>query len=261
MNEISKHLMEYWSHSGIESGDMVLIHSSIKRTLKHFKTNGLSITPLDIFHSFSEMVGSNGTLLFPLFNFQEFTEKAFFDFSNTPSQMGALTELVRNLPKSVRTGHPIYSFAVIGAKSYLFKDLDNKSAYGLDSPFSILDEHDGKIAILDLDDQHSMTFYHYVEEIKKVKYRYMKEFSGTYIDKEGNAKNKIYTMFVRDIENNVVTHVNPTGQILWDRGMYVGERPFEGNGLRSIKARDVFKVTAEIIENNQAKGLLYKDDV
>ncbi|TDA70079.1 MAG: hypothetical protein D9V47_03140 [Clostridia bacterium] len=61
-------------------------------------------------------------------------------------------------------GHPIYSFAVIGALSERFHGVDNFSGNGAGSPFGILCELDGKIAVLDLDDQNSMTFYHHIEQ-------------------------------------------------------------------------------------------------
>lgn len=56
----------------------------------------------------------SGTLLFPSFNF-EFTESVPFDIKTTPSHMGALTEAARMHSQAIRTGHPIYSFAAIGA--------------------------------------------------------------------------------------------------------------------------------------------------
>ena len=53
----------------------------------------------------------------------------------------------------------------------------------LRSPFGILKNIGGKIAILDLDDQSSMTFYH-IEELNKVDWRYFKKFKGVYVDKK-----------------------------------------------------------------------------
>ena len=82
--------------------------------------------------------------------------------------MGSLTEYVRKNKNIIRTGHPIYSFGVIGAKENKFKDVNNVSGYGKDSPFSILTSLDGKIAVLGLNEQRSMTYYHYVEELSLI---------------------------------------------------------------------------------------------
>ena len=94
-------------------------------------------------------------LIVPLFN---------FDIRNTPSQMRALTEVARKRFGTIRISHSIYSFAVLGKEKKMFDGLVNESSYGEDSPFGRLHKLDGKIASLDLEDQNSMTFYHYVEE-------------------------------------------------------------------------------------------------
>jgi len=85
-----------------------------------------------------------------------------------------LAEAGRVHAKAVRTGHPIYSFAVIGYRSKEFENIDNESGYSEESPFGLLKRMDRKIAALDVDDQDCMMFYHHVEEVKKVDYRFFK---------------------------------------------------------------------------------------
>ncbi|HPD67791.1 MAG TPA: AAC(3) family N-acetyltransferase [Ignavibacteriales bacterium] len=254
---IKEELAEQWKNSGINEGDIVLIHSDLKRTLFNYYQKGIKLSSNDILESFIMAVGKSGTLLFPLFNF-DFTKGVPFDIRITPSHMGALTEAARKYPTSVRTGHPIYSFAVIGNLANKFSNIDNYSAYGADSPFAILTQLNGKIAILDLPDQNSMTFYHHIEEINQVDYRYHKEFSGLYTDIYGITKNKTYSIFVRDLERNVVTHVNPMGELLWKEGLYKGDKPYEKSGLRVINARNLFDFVTEIIKKGKALNLLYK---
>ena len=43
--------------------------------------------------------------------------------------MGLISELVRKNPASVRTGHPVYSFAVLGFNSKEVKELHNYAEY------------------------------------------------------------------------------------------------------------------------------------
>ncbi len=104
------------------------------------------------------------------------------------------------------------------------------------SPFAILRELNGKIAVLDLPDQNTMTFYHYVEEMYGVPYRYMKTFTGEYTGSNGKTEVRTYGLFVRDIEKKVLTHVNPAGELMWNNGLYKSFRPHEGTGLRVISA-------------------------
>lgn len=134
---ITKELARSWRESGIFEGDMVLIHSSIKSTYKNYLKRGIKVTPEITLESFLDAVGPNSTILFPLFNF-DFCNGEAFDINNTPSHMGALTEVARKYPGVVRTGHPVYSFCVIGKKKNQFHGICNHSAYGSESPFALL---------------------------------------------------------------------------------------------------------------------------
>ena len=247
---MSSELAQSWRSCGIAPGDTILIHSSLRRTLRTYKT-----TPQDVLESFLEAVRPGGTVLFPLFNF-DFTKGVPFDINNTPSQMGALTEAARIHPHARRSGHPIYSFAAIGAQAQKFA-VDNFSGYGPDSPFAILRQLGGKIAVLNLDDQNSMTFYHHIEEMLEVPYRFHKKFTGQYTDTNGVSSERTYGLFVRDIEKGVLTDVNPMGEILWEKGLYRGERPGQGVGLRTISANLMYDAVSEIVTTGRALGLLY----
>jgi aminoglycoside 3-N-acetyltransferase len=249
-------LAERWRSSGVERGDTLLLHSNITRTLRTCRRSGWRATASDILDSFLAALGSSGTLLLPLFNF-EFTKGVPFDIRHTPSQMGALTEAARLRAGAVRTGHPVYSFAALGAEARRFAAVDNVSAYGEDSPFAILRTLDGTVAALDLEDFDSMTIYHHVEELKRVPYRYFKDFTGEYTDSEGRTSLRTYRIFVRDIEHGVVTNVNPAGELLWAEGLYRGFRPGVETGLRTIKATRMFNFVASIIDQGRALDTLY----
>lgn len=225
------HLTDAWTAAGIETGDAVLIHSSCKRIAKLLG----SPDPIgDILASFRRAVGPRGMLLFPLFNFDWCAGKP-----RGQSEMGALTERAEIQPDATITQHPVYAFAIIGRYPW---PLNNKSAYGEHSPFAWLHECGGKIAVLDLDERNSMTSYHYVEEMLKVPYRFMKDFRG-------------WTIYVR--QDGVKTDVYPMGEILWDRGIWKGEREGVGYGLRVAKMNEIFDATAEIIRSGKAEGTLY----
>jgi len=245
-----------WAELGIGKGDTVLIHSSLRRTITRYKRQGIELSPETVLDSLLDAVGASGTILLPLFNF-DFAKGIPFDIRRTPSRMGSLTEAGRLHPDAVRTGHPIYSFAAIGARAERFRGLNNFSGYGEGSPFAILRELDGKIAVLDLPDQDSMTFYHHIEEMHEVPYRYHKTFSGEYTDQGGMTGVRTYGLFVRDLENGVLTHVAPMGELLWESGLYAGSRPQEGSGLRVISSREMYDFVSAVILSGKAKGLLY----
>lgn len=256
-NEVIYKLAEDWCAAGIMEGDMMLLHSSPLGTLQRISRMGVKATPDLIINSFLQALGSSGTLLLPLFNF-DFTKGVAFDIRSTPSHMGSLTEAGRLWVGAIRTGHPIYSFAVIGRQADIFHGLKNFSGYGHDSPFGILHRLGGKIGVLDLPEQTSMTFYHYIEECHEVPYRYHKIFTGPYINSDGVESTESFSCFVRKLEDGVITHVNPMGEILWEKGLYTGFRPNEGCSLRVISASSLFDEVAIVLNEGRAKGLLYE---
>lgn len=254
---IQESLAEEWLKAGVQKGDVLLVHSDITRTLFMHYRQKMMISPEDILESFLKAIGPSGTLLLPLFNF-DFTKGVPFDIRTSPSKMGALTEAGRMHPLAVRTGHPLYSFCVIGHRAKEFKSVNNFSGYGSDSPFGLLREMDGKIAVLDLTDQRGMTFYHHVEEMHEVDYRYHKTFTGQYTDASGHVENKTYGLFVRKLEDGILTLLNPVGELMWQSGLYSGCRPNEGCGLRTISARNMYDFVSTIILSGKAKNLLYQ---
>jgi aminoglycoside 3-N-acetyltransferase len=128
---------------------VLLLHSSTRGTLRRLKKLGFAMEIETVLDSFLHALGPDGTLLLPLFNF-DFCKGLPFDIRTTPSQMGALTEAGRRRSEAVRTGHPVYSFAILGRQANLFSRVNNFSGYGPDSPFAILHKSGGKVAVLDL---------------------------------------------------------------------------------------------------------------
>jgi aminoglycoside 3-N-acetyltransferase len=235
----------------------LLVHSSLQRLLRQgSKMFDFRITPETVYKSLLHCLGNEGTLLLPLFNF-DFPTTKHFDIRNTKSQMGVLTELGRLDPHAVRTGHPIYSFAVMGKQAERFRNVDNYSGYGEDSPFGMLRALGGKIAVIELTDQNSMTSYHYVEEQNQVDYRYLKEFEGTCIGWDGQEYTRKYALFVRKLERGVKTDVNRMMDHLWDMGLYKGFKPGTGLGMRTIAMEDLYRETEKMIKAGKAKEYLY----
>jgi len=257
--KIIQTLAKSWNKSGLEKGDLVLVHSSLmKLILKVKRYYGDLPTAQMVYDSLLMAIGEEGTLVLPLYNF-DFEDTKFFDIRKTPSQMGALTEVGRKDPKAIRTGHPIYSFSVRGRLAKEFEGIDNKSGYGDDSPFAKLHELGGKIAVIGLKDRNSQTSAHYVEEQMQVDFRRYKEFTGDYVDKDGNKSTRTYLLYVRDTENGVdQTDNDNLMDWYWNEGGYRGEKWDEGYGMRTITFADLYRLTEKLIKKGLADTHLYR---
>jgi aminoglycoside 3-N-acetyltransferase len=254
---LTSELRNYWLKSGIQKGDNLLFHLDTRRTFFYFKKKYINFEVDNFFDSLLEIILPEGTIAFPTFNF-DFNKGVTFDYLNTPSRMGSLTEHARLSKLSYRTLNPVYSFSIIGKIKKKFQGIDNISWYSKDSPFHIFNELNFKIFILDLEDNDSMTFLHYCEEFFQVNYRYYKNFSGYYIDGDKKKFFKTYKGYVRKLENGIVTSCNNAANILWERKLYKGCQPKSGNGIRYIFTNDYFNFFKECFELNRLENFFYK---
>src|SRR5689334_14049282 len=85
---------------GMQPGDTIFVHSAYS-TLSRAE-GGVDGGPQTVVDAILETVGAEGTLIMPTFNY-DFLRGTPWDIRTTPSQMGVLTELVRNDPRASRT--------------------------------------------------------------------------------------------------------------------------------------------------------------
>ena len=192
---------------GIKKADILYISSDVTLlTLDALRKCGLKgKKDIDEFYSFlingmQEMVGNEGTLLFPVFTWS-FCRNIPYDEKTTQGEVGALGNWVLNNREDFkRTKHPLYSFMVWGKDADMLVKMNNRTAWGQDSPFAYLHSKHAKNLIINVSLGGSFTFLHYVEETIKVPHRYYKDFHGQYLDADGKAEERTYTMFVRDLD-------------------------------------------------------------
>jgi aminoglycoside 3-N-acetyltransferase len=240
-------LVDGFRGMGVEPGDTLLVHSSYK-----------SFGPVDggpqtVIKALEAALGPEGTLIMPTFNF-DFNKGQPWDVRSTPSQMGVLTELVRKDPRARRVFHPIYSFAILGKHAEMLGGLRYKSSYERGSVFGKLRDLDGKIMVVGLSYTNSMTFFHHIEQMEGVDYRFLKQFTGQVTGWDGATRTETYEMLVRDIDKGVITEVNPMGELMEQAGVIksgqIGEAP-----VKLMKANEVYEFTAR--EMRRDPHLLY----
>ncbi|MCY3800164.1 MAG: AAC(3) family N-acetyltransferase, partial [Chloroflexi bacterium] len=93
---------------GLERGDVVLVHSSLKAV------GWIEPNPSAIVKAFRDVLGPEGTLVVPTLVPALRGLRPLFDLRESPSEMGTLTEIVRKWPGALRSNHPTHSVAAIG---------------------------------------------------------------------------------------------------------------------------------------------------
>jgi aminoglycoside 3-N-acetyltransferase len=235
---------------GVEAGDTMLVHSSYK---SFGPVDGGPQTVIRALETALDTDGE-GTLIMPTFNF-DFNKGQAWDVRTTPSKMGVLTEIVRQDPRAKRVFHPFYSFAILGKHAEMLGSLRYKSAYERGSVFGKLRDLDGKIMVIGLSYNDSMTFFHHIEQMEGVDYRFLKQFTGQVTDANGTTYTDTFEMLVRDIDKGVLTMVDPMGNLMEEQGVIKSAQIGEA-AVKLMKANEAYAFTAR--EMRRDPHLLYR---
>lgn len=124
---------------GVETGDKVVVHSSLKAI---GKVDGGAAT---VAAALLDVLGSQGPLAAPAFSYAG----TRFNPETEPSVTGAVTETVRRWPGAVRSWRPTHSWAMIGPDAVGFAEghhLIGGVSFG--SPLDRIAQAGGKILLL-----------------------------------------------------------------------------------------------------------------
>jgi len=216
---------------GVSDGDILYVSSDIKTLLfqlsEKFNITGKADRNAalnEVVDVFQNVVGSRGTLLFPVFSW-DYCRGNGFDIRNTKGEVGTLSNWVlKNRSDFRRTRHPMYSFMVWGKDTEYLCSMDNQDAWGCMSPFRYFQVRGAKQLLFNIEAYQGLTFGHYVEQEVDVPYRHPKYFFGTYIDESGSEETRMYSMYVRDMDvemecnvhNDFLIEKGVAKQVEWD---------------------------------------------
>jgi aminoglycoside 3-N-acetyltransferase len=161
-----------------------------------------------------EVLGEDATIVMPTFTFA-FGRTRVWDYHQTCSETGALTEHFRKLPGAMRSIHPFHSLAAMGPRADQFAQCESLSSFGPGSPFALLYEMEAINISIGIDLDGGATFLHHTEEVAQVPYRFYKEFPGDVSDQYGNKLPKTFKIYAREI-NNTYEYDNIWGHVRYD---------------------------------------------
>jgi aminoglycoside 3-N-acetyltransferase len=229
------------SEIGILSGDTVFVHSDTQLAMYLFRADWLEECMELLLKSFEEVLGPSGTLVVPTFNY-DFCNGKPYNHQKTLSQVGKFTNYILQQPDMKRSLHPIFSCAAIGADADICDNV-SKSAFGKISIFDRLNLVNAKIVFFGCPFERC-TFIHYVEQSHGVKYRFLKDFTGTIIN-----NNREYTdtfdFLVRDLDGDVEVYLGKLEQRLRVRGYLT-----ESIGIMQVSARDIYNTAYTMLNED-----------
>lgn len=243
---------------GIKKGDKVDIVSDLRTIMLDCREKKIRFQPDVFLNTFCDVVGPEGTILVRTFSW-DFCHGKGFDIKNTGSQVGALGNVALKNPRFKRTRHPLYSWMVYGVDTEQLIQMNNKEAFSRDSVFGWEDKENILLVRIGNPEAHGFTIFHYIEELVGVPYRYIKEFSGNYIDENGKCEQRTYSMYVRNLKMSVETNTYAYEPIFEKQGV-VCKTDFSDIFLEKYELNRACRIMEQDVRYNGSKlSVSYKD--
>ena len=252
---------ELISHVGIQKGDIIDVASDMVSIMMFCRRRKIDFNPDRLIDSLKGLVGDDGTVMIRVFNW-DFCHGGRFDIGSTLSKVGALGNVALKRSDFKRTAHPLYSWMVWGKGAKELCAMDNKCAFGKDTPFDYLYLNNAKQLTMGNTVADACTQMHHSEALCKVPYRYEKTFTGEYVDANGVLSTRSYSMYVRPLNLSVVNTNTDEGERrkkLIDLGI-MQEYMYEGAlGCTSILLHEVTDFFNDDIMNNEGRFIVSID--
>ncbi len=234
----------------IQKGDLVLLTSDIlklaiksRKSEKEFDVNAF----LD---SFLEVLGQEGTLLIPAYNFDLEGGDAYSHTETLP-MTGSLAVAAMKRNDFIRTSHPLHSFFVCGRDALPLSDMKNVSSFGPDSPFAYLMENNALMIFAGTTVAEAMTFKHFVEEAEQVWYRKYRKIEIKYTDEQNNVSDRLYKLYRK--KPGWTMNLQRIEKVLSENTLITSL--INGISFSSIRCNDVFETISEDIRENNAASI------
>ncbi len=201
------------------------------------------------------VLGGSGTLVAPTFTYAREGPGSPYIHETSVSETGALSEHIRRLDGSIRSIHPVFSFAAIGGEAESLCETVSGHSYGYDSTAHRLLERDAFVISLGLSPHIGAFFLHVAEVMAGVPYRYTKTLDiDVYV--QGGLIDRSFFHFVKYRNVDVELDTNRLVDRLIRRDL-LGYRPLGVSGVWAYRARDLFNTTTDLLKRN-IYGLMAK---
>lgn len=172
----------------IQKGDTLLVHSSLSNI--GYVEGGAET----VISALLEAIGPEGNLLMPsspnaALQLDYMLANPIFDVLQTPSRMGAMSEVFRKMPSVKRSLHPTEPVCSLGPDADWLTSghLGQITPYSIDSPFARLYQKHGKILYIGVTLNNAGTNLHTLEDAVDFPYPiyYHENFQSVVIDEYG----------------------------------------------------------------------------
>jgi aminoglycoside 3-N-acetyltransferase len=183
---------------GVQKGDTLFLSTRLFTLGKLYKANSKQALCEIIHEAIHEVIGDKGTLVAPTFSQQIGFHGLDYIHEETPCQTGIFGEYIRNLPKSIRSFHPVFSISAVGLKKEEICNQFSQSGFGYGSAMHNLFAQNAKAVCMGFDyyTGHIGSGLHVVETLYGVPY-YFNKILDVKSYKDGTLSNKTFIANIR----------------------------------------------------------------
>ena len=245
-----KDIIKAYKKLGVKKGMVLAVKTDI-RFLGPYESNNQNELLNDHYEALANIIDLNeGTIVVSTGTTSLCNTNIPFDLDKTKSEMGSLTEFIRNKKGAKRSFHPFNSYSAIGKHSAYICDNFNRHSVGPNTPEAKLIKLDAKYLSIGLHPKDSSTIIHHIEKTAGVPYRYIKEFNHPVIKNNKVVKEKFY-LNVRYRESRIVMDL---GKKIFPyfkkKGYKINEVKLGRGKVYLFSSKDFFLASLELLEKD-----------
>lgn len=202
----------------IKRGDIIDVASDLLSVMLRFRERRERFDADQLLDALKEAVGEEGTVLIRTFNW-DFCHGVPFHYKTTPSRVGSLGNAALRREDFKRTKHALYSWCVWGKEQEYLTEIDPVDAFGDDSIFAFLEEHNANLIRIGQMKTSALTNFHRAEQRAGLPVRFIKQFTGMYTGCDEICREKTYSMFVRKLEYTIRDRGDAVNEVMLKKGV------------------------------------------
>tara|TARA_B100000963_G_scaffold354992_1_gene372447 strand:+ start:3196 stop:3981 length:786 start_codon:yes stop_codon:yes gene_type:complete len=244
---------------GVKKNSVLIVCADLLKLLILFRKDKINFSPDELINLFIRVIGKSGTLIFYSFNWNFFKGK-IFDYKNSKSFSGTLSNYALKRKDFKRSKNPVYSFLVYGKYKNKICNMKHDNCFSLNSPFGFLLKKNAKCILIDLDYKNSSyPFFHVAEQKANVYYRFYKNFSGKVIEK-GFLKNIKIKMFVREKGYKITTIYSKKTDNILKKLNALNLEKFKNIRISFLNVKKLYEITVKQFKIENQMILRKKSD-
>ena len=149
---------------GVKKDQTIILNIDLLKLILFLRSKKVKLDLKDIINPIKEIVSKNGNIVVYSF-FWDFFKTNIFDYDNSKSASGSLSNFLLNDKEFKRTQNPVYSLLVWGKDKEKIYRMKHNDCFSKNSPFGYLINKKSKLLFVNIDFKKTgFPFFHLAEQ-------------------------------------------------------------------------------------------------